>query len=384
MRAPTRRSRESDPCMSMSNDLHALVEDNSCLWMAQGTVLVRRHVAIVSLASTCKSARNSLLRNYRRKSLSKLSGATALVMIVTVLCGCAAHDTPQSSLAPEPRSIVVAAHPAAARAGRESLARGGDAIDAAIAVQTVLGLVEPQSSGIGGGAFMLYFDAESGKVTSYNGREKAPMGSTPEMFLDDKGSPLARSDAMLSGRATGVPGVLAMLERAHEDHGVLPWADAFSSAIEMSQTGFALTTRTQNYVRGDYPQSATPDVREYFKSDDGDAFVRGELFRNAAYARTLQHIAREGAAAFYRSDEIAGAIVARTQAVPLPRTMTREDLRRYAPQVGDPLCRPYRTYVVCVPPPRRAGSRCCRFSVSWRIRGSIDSGQIVLRPGFCS
>lgn len=125
----------------------------------------------------------------------------------------------------------MAAHPQASRAGIDVLERGGDAIDAAIAVQAMLGLVEPQSSGIGGGAFLLYYDAQTGEITAYNGREKAPAAARPDMLLDADGVPLPRSRAMLGGRATGVPGVLALLERAHSEHGTLAWEASFEPAI---------------------------------------------------------------------------------------------------------------------------------------------------------
>ncbi len=256
---------------------------------------------------------------------------------------------------PEQRAIVVAAHPEAARAGLKILASGGDAIDAAIAVQTMLGLVEPQSSGIGGGAFMLYYDAETDTITAYNGREKAPSGATPDMLLDRDGAPLPRSQAMLGGRATGIPGVLAMLERAHGDHGNLPWEASFTSAIDLAKTGFPLTARTDKYVRGDYPQSSTLDVRAAFLSPQGEPLAVGAHYRNPSYAQTLERIAKEGAAAFYESDGLAGEIVARTHAEPLPGSMTRDDLRDYEAQVSEPLCRPYRVYLVCVPPPPSSG-----------------------------
>ena len=250
---------------------------------------------------------------------------------------------------------MVAAHPAAAQAGLDILEKGGDAIDAAIAVQTVLGLVEPQSSGIGGGAFMLYYDAQTRSLTAYNGREKAPASAAPDMLLDENGSPLPRSQAMLGGRATGVPGVLAMLEKAHNEYGELAWKAGFAPAIQLAEAGFPLTRRTERYIRGDYPQASAPDVRGAFRSADGGTLAAGEPYRNAAYADTLRRIAEEGTKAFYDSEEIAGAIVRRIQTGPLPGTMTREDLRSYEAEAAQALCRPYRAYVVCVPPPPSSG-----------------------------
>ncbi len=251
--------------------------------------------------------------------------------------------------------MVVAAHPQATQAGLDMLARGGNAIDAAIAVQAMLGLVEPQSSGIGGGAFLLYYDAATGQVTAYNGREKAPAGATGDMLLDSDGKPLARSEAMLGGRATGVPGVLAMLAMAHADHGQLPWSDAFEGTVSLAREGYPLSGRTDRYIHGSYPQSGAADVRAVFRMPDGELAREGDRLMNDAYADTLERIARGGIAAFYDSDDIAGAIVARTGQGPLPGTMTGDDLEDYRAQRVAPLCRPYRAYVICVPPPPSSG-----------------------------
>ena len=235
------------------------------------------------------------------------------------------------------------------------LAKGGNAIDAAIAVQAMLGLVEPQSSGIGGGAFLLYYDAATGEVTGYNGREKAPQGATADMLLTDEGKPLARSEAMLGGRATGVPGALSLLEMAHADHGDLPWSAAFEGAIALAREGYPLTGRTHKYIHGSHPQSGAPDVQAIFRMPNGELAREGDRFVNAAYADTLEKIARGGTTAFYDSDEIAGEIVGKTHRDPLPGTITRDDLRDYRALRTTPVCRPYRTYVVCVPPPPSSG-----------------------------
>lgn len=272
--------------------------------------------------------------------------------------------------------MVVAAHPEATRAGLEVMARGGSAIDAAIAVQAMLGLVEPQSSGIGGGAFMLYYDAKSGAISAYNGREKAPAGAMPDMLLDENGDPLPRSEAMLGGRATGVPGVLAMLGQAHADHGRLPWGSAFGSTIALARKGYPLTGRTEKYVHGNYPQSSAADVRAAFRDGDGELLREGDRYTNPAYAETLRLIAERGPTAFYDGKEIAGRIVTRTREAPLPGTMTPEDLREYRPQRGEPLCRPYRAYLVCVPSPPSSGLAVLQ------ILGILEGTDIALRgPG---
>lgn len=251
--------------------------------------------------------------------------------------------------------MAVTAHPEASRAAIEVLERGGSAIDAAIAAQAMLGLVEPQSSGIGGGAFLLYHEAQSGRIFAYNGREKAPAGARGDMLLNQDGEPLARGEAMLGGRASGVPGVLAMLELAHAEHGALPWSQAFESTIALARTGYPLTSRTEQYVHGSYPQSDAADVRAMFSEAGGGLLRKGDVFTNPAYADTLSLIAEGGTAAFYDSADIAGTIVERTQEAPLPGAMTREDLRGYRAQEVEPLCRPYRVYLVCVPPPPSSG-----------------------------
>nr|WP_263853373.1 gamma-glutamyltransferase family protein [Pelagerythrobacter rhizovicinus] len=235
------------------------------------------------------------------------------------------------------------------------MARGGNAIDAAIAVQSMLGLVEPQSSGIGGGAFLLYYDAASGKMSAYNGREKAPASAVPDMLLGRDGTPLPRSEAMLGGRATGVPGVLAMLGQAHADHGRLPWASAFEGTIALARQGYPLTGRTARYIRGPYPQSSADDVREAFRGSGGELLGEGAHYANPVYAETLRLIAENGPSFFYDSDEIAAPLVARTRAAPLPGGMTRQDLLDYRAERDEPLCRPYRVYLVCVPPPPSSG-----------------------------
>ena len=287
---------------------------------------------------------------------------TALAMLsASALAACAGTPPAEPAtgaapaIAPAREAVVVAAHPEATRAGIAVIERGGSAIDAAVAVQAMLGLVEPQSSGIGGGAFLLHYDAQSGHVTAYNGREKAPAGARPDMLLGEDGKPLPRREAMLGGRASGVPGVLAMLEMAHADHGRLPWADAFRETIALAREGYPLTGRTERYVHGDYPQSAAPDVRATFSDARGRLLREGDRFANPAYAETLATIAEGGAEAFYRGERTAGAIVERTREGPLAGTMTRADLESYRAEKVEPVCRPYRLYRVCVPPPPSSG-----------------------------
>src|SRR5690554_2540446 len=193
--------------------------------------------------------------------------------------------------------MVTSAHPLATRAGMEVLERGGAAIDAAIAVQAMLGLVEPQSSGLAGGAFLLHYRARDGHVDAYLGRERAPSGADASLFTDPAGTTLPRSEAMLTGRATGVPGVLPALETAHADHGRLSWSTLFSAAMETAVSGFTVTPRLQQHIDGRFPQASAADVVRLFSGPGGQPLRTGEVMRNPAYARSLREIADRGAAA---------------------------------------------------------------------------------------
>lgn len=252
-------------------------------------------------------------------------------------------------------AMVSAAHPLAAQAGLEMLRLGGSAVDAAIAVQAVLGLVEPQSSGIGGGAFMLHYDASSGDVVSYDGREVAPAGATPQLFLDAEGKPLPFWSAVQSGRSTGVPGVVAMLELAHRDHGRLPWARAWEPAIRLAREGFEVAPRLAAALQMGADRFA-PDVVRYFTRADGSGLVGvGERLENPEYARTLERIALRGARGFYEGP-VAEAMVAAARREPLPGTLSLDDLRTYRAARLEPLCRGYRVYLVCgMRPPSSGG-----------------------------
>jgi gamma-glutamyltranspeptidase/glutathione hydrolase len=249
---------------------------------------------------------------------------------------------------------VAAANPLAVEAGIEILAKGGKAVDAAVAVQAMLGLVEPQSSGVGGGAFLLYYDASSRKVSALDGRERAPAGAQPDMFLDEHGKPLPYVEAVRSGRSTGVPGAIAMLYAAHAKFGTLPWKELFQPAIRAATEGFTVPARLAMFLGEGSPFPPTNEVRMLFSRPDGETVQEGDLFRNPQYAHTLELIAREGPRALYEG-EIAREIVATTHLPPLPGTMTLRDLATYRATWAEPVCRPYRGYSVCVPPPPSSG-----------------------------
>jgi gamma-glutamyltranspeptidase/glutathione hydrolase len=249
---------------------------------------------------------------------------------------------------------VVAAHPLAVDAGTAVLRRGGSAMDAAVAVQMMLGLVEPQSSGIGGGAIIMAYDAASGEVTSYVGREAAPALATPRLLDDAEGRAIPHREAMLTGRATGVPAAVAVFAAAQRDHGKLRWDQLFDETIDQAERGFRITPRLARHIHGEFPQASAPDVTAYFSDAAGHALQAGDLLRNPAYAATLRTLARSGAAAFYHGG-IARAIVARTHQEPLGGAMSERDLADYEPEKSAPICRPLRQYVLCVPPPPASG-----------------------------
>lgn len=275
-----------------------------------------------------------------------------LLPLLLVLGSCA--TVPPAVAPAKEEAFVIAANPLAARAGMEVLERGGSAADAAVAVEAMLSLVEPQSSGLGGGGFMTYFDAPSGKVTIYDGRETAPAQASPSMFLDSNGKPLPFAQAVLSGRATGVPGAVALLAEAHREHGSLPWSELFDSARQTAEVGFIVSPRLARMIAGDFPQNAAPDVRAYFARAGGGLLKAGDRLRNPDYAAFLDRLSSEGPSAFY-SGSTAAKIVARTRAAPLGGSMTMADLASYRPAKRDPICRPYRDYRVCAPPPPASG-----------------------------
>ena len=292
-------------------------------------------------------------------------GSRVLASVVAVaLASCS--TVPHTAVAPpvppvvaatidQPRIFVATANPLSAEAGLAVLRRGGSAIDATIAMQAMLALVEPQSSSVAGGAFLTYLDGATGKLTVYDGREEAPAGADARMFLGADGKPLPFPVAVLSGRATGVPGVLKMLALAHDEHGKLPWRDLFGDATRTAADGFVVSPRLAHMIHGDFTENSAPDVKRYFSKPDGTLLVAGDRLANPAYADFLRRLADEGPNALY-AGPTAARIVARTHDGPLPGTMTLADLAAYRPVKRDALCRPYRAYQVCVPPPPASGA----------------------------
>ncbi|MBZ6077264.1 gamma-glutamyltransferase [Microvirga puerhi] len=252
------------------------------------------------------------------------------------------------------KDMVAAANPLAAQAGREILAAGGSAVDAAIAVQLVLNLVEPQSSGIGGGAFMVFWDGKS--VTTLDGRETAPAAAKPERFLGPDGKPMKFYDAVVGGRSVGVPGTVRLLETAHTRWGKLPWKQVMEPAIRLAEDGFAISPRLNGLLSQETYLQNNAVARAYFYEADGKPKAVGTILKNPALAKTLRTIADKGADAFY-TGEIAEDIVATVTSHPTnPGDMTLDDLKAYKVVEREPICGTYRTYKVCgMAPPSSGG-----------------------------
>jgi gamma-glutamyltranspeptidase/glutathione hydrolase len=250
--------------------------------------------------------------------------------------------------------MVAAAEPLAVAAGLKVLHAGGTAADAAVAVQAVLGLLEPQSSGLGGGAFLLYYDAKTRKVTAYNGRETAPMGATPDMFLGPDGQPMAYITDILSGRSTGAPGAIAMLAAVQKAHGRLAWRDLFGDAEGLADKGFVIPPRFGADIPSPIPMAHTPDAVAYFTKPGGGLYKAGDMMTNAAYAQSLRRIASQGPAGLL-TGKTAADIVAAVHKGPIPGTLSLADLAAYRPKVGPALCAPFHGYTICAPQPPGGG-----------------------------
>ena len=303
-----------------------------------------------------------------RPNLNRLSAVSLLAVALTL----AACKTPLSSTPPLPsapeiasgyrtdlqtrhadKHMAAAANPLAAEAGREMLRRGGSAIDAAIAMQAVLTLVEPQSSGIGGGAFIVLWDGKA--VRTYDGRETAPAGAGEKLFLQADGKPMPFTAAQIGGRSVGTPGVLRALELAHRKHGRLPWATLFEPAVALADQGFKISPRLHSMIAADASLPGSPDMAAYFLNADGSPKAAGTLLKNPALARVFKRIASEGPNALYEGP-VAEEIVAKVQGHANPGSLSLKDLKGYAARERAPLCTDYKRWQVCgMAPPSSGG-----------------------------
>ncbi|MBV6319974.1 gamma-glutamyltransferase [Duganella violaceipulchra] len=249
--------------------------------------------------------------------------------------------------------MVAAANPLATQAGYQMLKQGGSAIDAAIATQLVLTLVEPQSSGIGGGSFLLYSDGK--RVQSYDGRETAPASADEHLFQDKDGKAVSREIGVIGGRSVGAPGVLRMLELAHKEHGKLAWKALFAPAIKLAEDGFNVSPRLNALLNYDRYLARDPVAKAYFFGEDGKPRPVGYLLKNPELARTLREIADGGADAFYKG-RIAGDIAAKVAAHPTnPGKLTAADIAGYQAKERAPVCSDYKAWTVCGAPPPSSG-----------------------------
>ncbi|WP_339867463.1 gamma-glutamyltransferase [Pseudohongiella nitratireducens] len=301
---------------------------------------------------------------------------TAAVLSFAMLAACsesnqqatAPEQTPSAAPAPPAQStsqsqpdwdkgyMAAVANPDATDAAATMLERGGHAVDAAIAAHAVLGLVEPESSGIGGGGFMVVFDEDNGGVTFLDGRETAPSGATADMFMRD-GELMGYLDAWQSGKAAGVPGTIALYKQAHDKYGKLPWADLFEPAIRLASEGFTVTAKMAGYL----PQMAeitrlddNPGAREYFYPN-GQPLQAGTLKQNPEYAETLRRVAEEGPSAFYQG-KIAEAMAAAVQAAPEAGSMTVADISAYEAVERPAVCGEWRSLNICSATPPSSGA----------------------------
>ncbi len=254
------------------------------------------------------------------------------------------------------RWMVAAQNPLAAEAGARVLRDGGNAADAMVAVQAVLGLVEPQSSGLGGGAFLVWYDAETREVTTLDGRETAPLAATPRLFQDADGEPLPFWDAVVGGLAVGTPGTPALIEDAHRRWGRSNWAGLFEDAIAMAEEGFAVSKRLAGQIAGDADRLTRFDATAAYFYPDGTALAEGDIRTNPDYAETLRALARDGASAFYRGPIAEDIVAAVRRAEGAPGLLSLEDLARYRVIERPAVCTDYRGAEVCGMGPPSSGA----------------------------
>ncbi len=330
---------------------------------------------------------------------SRVASALALLALLVVFDGAAQVTRP---LQPEPATgrtqhlvthaanyMVAAAHPLAVDAGLRMLEQGGSAMDAAVAVQLVLNLVEPHASGLGGGAFLLHYDRASKRTRAYDGRETAPFAATAELFLDAEGKPVPFREAVVGGRSVGVPGVARLLQLAHRRHGRLPWKALFQPAIALAENGYPLSPRVHRILARAPELADDPAARALYFQPDGSSKAAGTELRNPELAPTLRTLAADGAEAFYRG-AIAHDIAARVLTHPTnPGTMRAEDLAAYVVREVEPLCRAYRTFRVCGMPPSSSGGIAvlqmlgilARFDLSALRPDSADAAHLIAEAG---
>ncbi|WP_318484347.1 gamma-glutamyltransferase [Photobacterium leiognathi] len=253
--------------------------------------------------------------------------------------------------------MIATANKYASEAGADVLSKGGSAVDAMITAQLVLGLVEPQSSGIGGGGFLVYWDNDNNQMTTFDGRETAPFAATPRLFQDNQGKPLKFYDAVVGGRSVGTPGTIKLLWRSHEQYGKLAWKSLFLPAIKLAKEGFVVSPRLAAMIEKDANNlSRYPATKAYFFDNDGNPIKAGTKLTNPAYANTLLQIADYGPKAFYQGDIARDIVATVQQAEGNPGVLNTMDLASYSVKQREPICAPYRQYKVCGMGPPSSGA----------------------------
>ncbi|MYM61277.1 gamma-glutamyltransferase [Vibrio sp. OCN044] len=253
--------------------------------------------------------------------------------------------------------MVTAANPLATQAGANILKQGGNAIDAMITTQLMLGLVEPQSSGIGGGAFLVYWDAKQKKLTTYDGRETAPLAATPQLFQDEHGQPMQFYDAVVGGRSVGTPGVVKLMWETHQKYGKLKWEQLFEPVIQVAKKGFAISPRLATLISKDAKRlSRFPTTKAYFFNPDGSAKKQGTILKNPAYANTLSSIANHGADAFYKGKIARDIVNTVKSAQGNPGVLAQQDFDTYKVKQREPVCSAYQSYDICGMGPPASGA----------------------------
>lgn len=252
--------------------------------------------------------------------------------------------------------MISAANPLAVEAGAKILASGGSAADAMVAAQSVLGLVEPQSSGLGGGAFLVWFDAKSGELTTLDGRETAPMAATPRLFQKEDGEPLKFFDAVVGGRSVGTPGTPALMAKAHELWGKSDWSGLFVDAVKLADEGFVVSPRLAGLVANDAKRLSTFKATADYFLPNGAAIIEGDILKNTAYAQTLRNLASKGVESFYTGGNAQGIIDTVKNTSGNPGVLALEDLTLYKVKQRDAVCATYREHDVCGMGPPSSGA----------------------------
>lgn len=294
-------------------------------------------VVVMGLLSACSS--NALQANTKAQSIAPAGADAHAPERATGL-------TQQKQIHAK-KFMVASANPLATQAGYDILSRGGSAIDAMVAVQTTLSLVEPQSSGLGGGAFVVYWDNKAKKLTTFDGRETAPKKASPELFLDEKGEPLEFMDAVVGGRSVGVPAVPLLMQELHQRYGKLAWKDLFDKPIQLARDGFVVSPRlAQSIVQNEKSLRRYKNTADYFLPN-GKPLQAGMVLKNQAFADSVRALAQNGAKDFYSGPYAQNIVKTVTQAKDNVGLLSMEDMKSYRIIERQPVCAAYRVYQVC-------------------------------------